>query len=687
MQQLRSVTNLPGNLRRAREVAGHLSNMRGLDRGNQYTDFEKLPLNIRKAAEFAQAAYSAPQKNIAGFKLDEALSTPQFRVYTTPREVYFAIRGSKELWNDFVVNDSAIMMGAQHKQLDEARRKFDEVKKKYPRRRKTITGHSLGGFTSAILGKENKTPAYVFNPGSSPLGDKKFHKLMEEAFGDKHVRTIIAEGDLVSATAGTYARSTNLHVIKNPSFNLKTTIDRHLMSNFTTRAGIGDQGIDIGPTLASGGFHARYDATNNTTKLDGYDVPCPGARVYVDRNRMFILDKYGNEINLTGTLEEKAETFKQAINYGKGPSLLVNCFTGRQMGFVPAIGGRGLVPTFANTKEEYRYLLGGESLTGGAKFWSGSVHGEGYIGNGLINFFVANDKIRQTYDDRIGDGVTMGAEVVYSHIMDLVKIGAEFAAQEVLGPEAKQMVDNFFNLIGGGQDIQKTLNEQLGDRHHEFETYTLRTSGEYDANNTYLPLQDPYYLKAMERKTNVAWQRLKTKLNKSDLSEEQKKDFLKYAPHHVDNNADSFGYLRDIIEKYKLIDEKMGQRLRLQNMRKIAYEYGREREIDDAMLELDRELFPPHGISTEYEINQMRKSLHEHVDQTENELHQFMHDNHRIRTFRETPQVFRRMESSAVNKKFWSSFSGQLTNADLSKARFVRSEGKKNSTTNNKKDG
>ena len=487
MQQLRSVLNVPEDLKRARNVAGHLSNMRKMDRGHQYTDFEYLPLNIRKAAEFAQAAYSAPQKNIAGYKLDESLSTPQFRVYTTPRKVYFAVRGSKEMWNDFIVNDSAIMRGVQHKQLDEARRKFEEVQRKYPRRSKTITGHSLGGWTSAILGKETKTPAYVFNPGSSPLGDKKFHKLMEDAFGDKHVRTVIAEGDIVSAAAGTYARSQNLHVIKNPGFDLKTTVDRHLMKNFTTREGVGDQGIDIGPALASGGFHARYDAKNNTTKMDGYNVPSPGARAYVDRDRMYVLDKYGNEINLAGTLEEKAETFKQAVNYGKGPSLLVNCLTGRQMGFVPAVGGRGLVPTFANTREEYRHLLGGEGLTGGPSFWSGSAHGEGYIGNGLINFFVANDKIRQTYDDRIGDGLTIGAEVAYQHIIDIVKVGAQFAAQEILGPEAKQMVDNFFNLIGGGKDIQDTMNDALGDRHHEFETYTLRTSGEYDANNTYLP--------------------------------------------------------------------------------------------------------------------------------------------------------------------------------------------------------
>ena len=121
MMKLSSVTNVPSHLRSAREVAGHLSNMTGLDRGHQYTDYEYLPLDIRKAAEFAQAAYEAPQKNIAGYKLDESLSTPQFRVYTTPRKVYFAVRGSKELWNDFIVNDSAIMMGAQHRQLDDGK--------------------------------------------------------------------------------------------------------------------------------------------------------------------------------------------------------------------------------------------------------------------------------------------------------------------------------------------------------------------------------------------------------------------------------------------------------------------------------------------------------------------------------------------------------------------------------------
>ena len=83
----------------------------------------------------------------------------------------------------------------------------------------------------------------------------------------------------------------------------------------------------------------------------------------------------------------------------------------------------------------------------------------------------------------------------------------------------------------------------------------------------------------------------------------------------------------------------------------------------------------------------MRKALHENVDQTENELHRFMHDNHRIRTYRETPQVFRRAESSEVNKKFWSTFSGQLSSVGASKARFVRNEGLKNSTTINKNNG
>ena len=79
--------------------------------------------------------------------------------------------------------------------------------------------------------------------------------------------------------------------------------------------------------------------------------------------------------------------------------------------------------------------------------------------------------------------------------------------------------------------------------------------------------------------------------------------------------------------------------------------------------------------------------MHESVDATENELHQFMHDNHRIRHYRATPRVYTQRETSSVNKKFWSSFSGQLTNVKTKKGIFVRNEGIKNSTTNNKKDG
>ena len=114
--------------------------MRTVSKGNRYRNiYEVDDASIKKYAKFSAGAYDEHKKELLGYHLDEQLSTPQFRVFTKGEKLVFAIRGSKELVNDFVVNDlTGIAAGKEHLQMRQAREKLEEIKQKYPNKKNII---------------------------------------------------------------------------------------------------------------------------------------------------------------------------------------------------------------------------------------------------------------------------------------------------------------------------------------------------------------------------------------------------------------------------------------------------------------------------------------------------------------------------------------------------------------------
>ena len=137
-----------------------LTSMVNTREGRHYRNASELPTGLHKYARFAQGAYDQSKTELRGYKIDPKLSTKQFKVYKKGSKVVFAVRGSEEILNDFVINDLNIARGKVHKQLPEAERKLAEIKQKYPKARITLTGHSLGGATAAMLGSDASRSDY-----------------------------------------------------------------------------------------------------------------------------------------------------------------------------------------------------------------------------------------------------------------------------------------------------------------------------------------------------------------------------------------------------------------------------------------------------------------------------------------------------------------------------------------------
>ena len=126
---METVLGLPSKIKTAYATYQSYGNMRNVSKGTKYSNKYELPESIKKYAAFAQGAYDLQRQKIKGYTLDP-MSSAQFRVYKKDGKVVFAIRGSKEIFNDFVVNDLAgIAAGKEHLQLKEARYMLDRIKK------------------------------------------------------------------------------------------------------------------------------------------------------------------------------------------------------------------------------------------------------------------------------------------------------------------------------------------------------------------------------------------------------------------------------------------------------------------------------------------------------------------------------------------------------------------------------
>ena len=499
--------------------------MRTVRKGHRYKNiYEVDNASIKKYAKFSAASYDENKKELLGYKLDESLSTPQFRCYVKGNKVVFAIRGSKEIVNDFVVNDLAgIAAGKEHLQLKQGREKLREIQEKYPNARLTLTGHSLAGLTSAALGAENQLKTYSYNPGSSPLGGQEYQDFLKNSFDNDYVTTTIAEGDAVSAGMVKHARADSLHVMANPDRSIKKTADRHFMNNFlendhiknisetlkehdvanrvnivhklhtsgksdeslekrsdklkTQLKGGGNIALNIGTHLASGGFHATYAAKNNLMKLGNEMVPKPGARIYMNKAKgvLYVFDSKHQPHFLTGTLEDKSAALKKyAKGYNTGPTIFIDdtSKTGKpkQVALVPAHGGHGWNVVSATSTEDWKTVLGGLNRHGqSGGFWSGknpATKGK-YVGNAAVDVFQSEPF--RTYDDQMANKWDEVGEFIFHNAVSLIEMGAEIAADALSGGLAElavQSINGVLSATGADSALQAELDKLLPDTRH-----------------------------------------------------------------------------------------------------------------------------------------------------------------------------------------------------------------------------
>ncbi len=186
---------------------------------NNYESQYDLPNKLKKMAEFASHAYKQTD-TVRGYKRDKSLSNKRFSVYVKGDKIILAVRGTADLV-DALDDDKDILMGKQHKRIQENHAVLDAIEKKYPDARIEQAGHSLGGLTIAATGSERGIRSYSFNPGSSAFGGEKYQDFLKKSFDSDHVITTVREGDIVSASMMNHARKSNLHVVKSHDKDLK----------------------------------------------------------------------------------------------------------------------------------------------------------------------------------------------------------------------------------------------------------------------------------------------------------------------------------------------------------------------------------------------------------------------------------------------------------------------------------
>lgn len=472
-------------------------------------------------ADFAAGAYDEGNPEIRGYKVDPRLSDSQFKVYVKGNKVIFAIRGSKEVMNDFVVNDlTGIAVGKEHLQLKQGRIKLKEIQEKYPNSQLELTGHSLGSLTASALGAENKLKTVGFNAGSSPLGGDEYQNFLKKTFDNDWVTSVLAEGDLVSSAAVKHIRPDKLHVIAHTGSRLsqlKGTVDRHFMSNFvgnehldkidnllkekqvanrsniihelrnrsdeslekrheqlkTSLPGGGNIAINEGEGLFSGGFHAQYQPGKKLINLDGENVPGPGAKIYVNQAKgiMYTFDDKHKPHFLTGSMAEKGDALKKfAKNYDKGPTLFIDDSSGspptKQVALIPSHGGAGWDFVPATSKKDWKTVLGGFAQHGkSGGWWSGRKSTKGFVGQAAVNPFV--NKPPGTIDDTWGDVVDSTGEFLANNAISLLQIGGEIAADLISGGTASAVIQSLNLAVGStglDSDLQAEISKLLPNR-------------------------------------------------------------------------------------------------------------------------------------------------------------------------------------------------------------------------------
>ena len=568
------------------------ADMRKVTKGSRYRNQYELPASIRKYADFAAGSYDSEKKEIRGYKLDDSLSTDQFRVFKKGDKIVFAIRGSstEAKFNDFIVNDTmGIGMGKEHLQLKQARTKLQEIKDKFPNASLTLTGHSLGSLSASALGAENGIKTIGFNAGSSPLGGKEYQSFLHDTFSSPYVTSVVAEGDLVSASAIKHIPADQLHVITNPGHKIGKTVDRHLMHNFqqnehiknikntldeqgvanasniihklhqsgksdeslkkraanlkTSLKGGTDIALNEGEYLASGGWHTMFQAKGNTMDLNGEQVPKAGAKLYVNSKKgmMYFFDANHKPHILHGDMRDMGEQFKKANMYNRGPSLIVNDQNpNEQVALVAAHGAQGFDVVPATSKKDWKYVLGGNSAHGsGGGWWSGKKSKWGYVGNAAVNLFL--EKPFSTFDDGEAAALDSFGEGLFHMAIPLMEMGATVATGGTAGAVITA-VTTVMDATGASDFLQEQLDKLLPDtRHESLATIenVFKSAKTFDGRKPFSDTSEelmvderiPFRIKNLEKD----WDEIRDKGRKISLTSEEDQDMYKLHPSKVTN--------------------------------------------------------------------------------------------------------------------------------------------------------
>lgn len=173
-------------------------------------------------AKLAKASYNqAPE--VDGWKRDTQLSNINRSVYTKDGKAKVAFRGTdlsnKHTWADDIGTDILLGLGLQDKssRLKNAKVTTDKAVQKYGKENVSLTGHSLGGSTTAYVSRATGLKGTGFNAAFSPID-----ALRKRTYSN--FNNVTSDGDIVSSIGRKLsrmrqtrmpARSKNAHSLRN----------------------------------------------------------------------------------------------------------------------------------------------------------------------------------------------------------------------------------------------------------------------------------------------------------------------------------------------------------------------------------------------------------------------------------------------------------------------------------------
>lgn len=143
--------------------------------------------------------------NNNNFYRDNEFSNISNRTYVNPdnKEVVLTYRGTKNLLND-IPADLDILLGTDlfGNRKKEARKLYNDVKKKYPSHQFYLSGNSLGGSLASQVSNDKKDKIYTHNKGSG-----LFEMLIKTKSNEKSYRN---PTDIISLTSSLKPNTINI---------------------------------------------------------------------------------------------------------------------------------------------------------------------------------------------------------------------------------------------------------------------------------------------------------------------------------------------------------------------------------------------------------------------------------------------------------------------------------------------